>query len=64
MDGGTQYQLCNLIQRNNVVKAVKKKVAECEELFTLIVEARVISAGFGMQDIDDGISYLPTYLGE
>lgn len=42
-EGGTLYQLCNLINRRNVVKP-KKDVAACEDFFELVVEAHIVTA--------------------
>ena len=56
MDGGTLYQLRNLINKKKVVKDVTKDVAECEEFFDLVVEAHIVSAAmtiFDMKSIDD-----------
>ncbi len=55
-DGGTLYQLRNLINRCNVVKKPKKNVTACEEFFQLVLEVHILSAAmevFGMTSIED-----------
>lgn len=55
-DGGTLYQLRNLINRRNVTKKPKDAVAPCEEFFSLVTEAHIICAAmttFGMQSVAD-----------
>ena len=44
MDGGTLYQLKNLINRRNVVSDPKKDMNACEDFFLLIVEAHIVTA--------------------
>lgn len=56
MDGGTLYQLRNLINRRNITKDPKKDVAATEEFFLVVVEAHVLAAAmtmFGMKALDD-----------
>ena len=43
MDGGTMYQLRNLINRRNVVTDPKKDLNACEDLFELITKAHIIA---------------------
>lgn len=55
-DGGTLYQLRNLINRRNVVKKPKKNVTACEEFFELVVEAHILTAvmnEFEMNSLED-----------
>ena len=55
MDGGTLYQLRNLINRRNVVSDVTKNVSACEEFFDLVVESHILSAAmtlFNMKSVD------------
>lgn len=59
MDGGTLYQLRNLINRRNVVSVPKNNVAACEEFFLLVVEAHILAAAmsvFGMTNLSDAPS--------
>jgi hypothetical protein len=54
-DGGTLYQLRNLINRRNIKKDPSKDVAASEDFFLLITEAHVLSAFMsviGMAAID------------
>lgn len=54
-EGGTFYQLCNLINRRNVVKKPKKDVAACEDFFELVVEAHIVTAAmkaFNMSSVN------------
>ena len=44
MNGGTLFQLRNLINRRNVVHNLDKAVAQCEEFFGLVVKAHILSA--------------------
>ena len=56
MDCGTLFQLQKLINRRNVVKDPSKGVAQCEEFFSLIVEAHILESFmnmFGMESLDD-----------
>ena len=56
MDGGSLYQLRNLINRRNVVKDPTNNVAACEDFFLHVVEAHILSACmtvFGMSSVDD-----------
>ena len=55
-DGGTLYQLRNLIQRRNVVNDPSRNMNACEDFFTLIVEAHILAAAmsaFEMSSVDD-----------
>ena len=56
MDGGTLYQLRNLVNRRNVVNVPKNNVAACEEFFLLVVEAHILAAAmsvFSMANLTD-----------
>lgn len=56
MDGGTLYQLRNLVNRRNVVNVPKNNVAACEEFFLLVVEAHILAAAmsvFSMANLSD-----------
>ena len=55
MDGGTIYQLRNLINRCNIVKNPVDAVHACEDI-VLVTEAHILSAAmtlFGMKNLDD-----------
>ena len=55
-DGGTLYQLRNLINRRNVTQKPKDAAAPCEEFFSLVTEAHILCAAmttFGMQSVTD-----------
>ena len=55
MDGGTIYQLRNLINRRNIVKNPVDAVDACEDI-VLVTEAHILSAAmtlFGMKNLDD-----------
>ena len=59
MDGGTLYQLRNLINRRNVVKDPSSNVTACEDFFLHVVEAHIVTAcmtTFGMSSVDDSPS--------
>lgn len=56
MDGGTLFQLRNLINRRNIVKDPTKDMNACEDFFTLVVEAHIVAAAlatFKMSSVDD-----------
>lgn len=44
LEGGTLVQLRNLINRRNVVKDPSKAMDACEDFFTIVVEAHIVSA--------------------
>ena len=55
-EGGTLYQLRNLINRRNVVCNPKNDMNSCEDFFELVTTAHIIVAAmkiFGMSKIDD-----------
>ena len=55
-DGGTLYQLRNLINRQNVVKKPMDDLAACEDFAITVVEAHIVSAAmviFDMKTADD-----------
>ena len=52
-DGGTMYQLRNLINRRNVVADPKKDMNACEDFFELITNAHILAAAMQMFDIND-----------
>lgn len=59
MDGGTLFQLRNLINRRNVVKGPTSNVTACEDFFLHVVEAHIAAAcmtTFGMSSVDDSPS--------
>lgn len=59
MDGGSLYQLRNLINRRNVVKDPTHNVTACEDFFVHVVEAHVLSACmtvFDMPSVDSNPS--------
>ena len=56
MEGGTLFQLRNLINRRNVTKDPTSNMSACEDFFLHIVEAHILSAimtAFGMSSLDD-----------
>ena len=55
-DGGTMYQLRNLINRRNVVTDPKKDMNACEDFFELITNAHILAAAmqkFNMNNLTD-----------
>lgn len=69
MDGGTLYQLRNLINRRNIKKDPTSDVAASEDFFLLVVEAHIVSAAmtlFGMASLDDDPceTYFPSGVSE
>ncbi len=55
-DGGTLYQLRNLINRHNVIKKPMDKLDACEDFIVLVTEAHILSAAmtiFFMNSLDD-----------
>ena len=60
MDGGTLFQLRNLLNRRIVTKDPVSNVSACEDFFIHVVEAHIVSACmtvFGMSSIDDAPSH-------
>ena len=56
MDGGTLFQLRNIINRRNVIKDPSKNVSACEEFFFLVTEAHILTAAmavFQMESLED-----------
>ena len=53
IDGGTLFQLRNLINRRNVVKDVKKDLNSCEEFMELITKAHILSAAMTVAEVQD-----------
>lgn len=51
MDGGTLYQLKNLINRRNVVSEPKKDMNACEDFFVLVVEGHIVTAAMTVFDM-------------
>lgn len=45
MEGGTLYQLRNLINCRNVVSNPSKDVNACEDFFVLVVTVHILVAG-------------------
>lgn len=66
MEGGTLYQLRNLINRRNVVSDPSKDVNACEDFFVLVVTAHILVAAMdilgmnAMNDIPDETLIPPT----
>ena len=59
MDGGTLFQLRNLLNRRNVTKNPVSNVSACEDFFIHVVEAHIVSACltvFWMSSIHDAPS--------
>ncbi len=55
-DGGTLYQLGNLINRHNVIKKPMDNLDACEDFIVLVTEAHILSAAmtiFNMNSLDD-----------
>ncbi len=55
-DGGTLYQLRNLINRRNVIKKPMDNLDACEDFIVLVIEAHILSAAmtiFKMNRLDD-----------
>ena len=55
-DGGTLYQLRNLILRRNVVNDPNRNMNACEDFFTFVFEAHIVAAtmsAFDMSATDD-----------
>ena len=65
-EGGTLYQLRNLINRRNVVQDPSKNMNTCEDFFTSVVEAHILAATMpqfkmsSLQDEPEGIYSLMT----
>lgn len=56
IDGGTLYQLRNLINRRNVTKDPATNVSACEDFFIHVVEVHILSVfmtAFKMSSLDD-----------
>ena len=53
IDGGTLFQLRNLINRRNVVKDVKKDLNSCEDFMELITKAHILSAAMTVAEVQD-----------
>ena len=52
MDGGTLYQLRNLVNRRNVVNNPKENEAACEDFMITVTEAHVLAAAMEMFEMD------------
>lgn len=50
-DGGTLYQLRNLINRRNVVKTPMDDLAACEDFVITVIEAHILSAAMTLFDM-------------
>lgn len=57
-DGGTFYQLRNLINRRNVVKKPSNSITACEE-FLLVVEAHILSSCMSTLNDTPSTRFLP-----
>ena len=56
MDGGTLYQLRNIVNRRNVGQDCSKNVNACEDFFTTVTEAHILAAAmevFQMDSLED-----------
>ena len=56
MDGGTTYQLRNLVNRRNVVSDPKENEAACEDFMIMVTEAHILAAAmeaFDMNSLTD-----------
>ena len=56
MDGGTLYQLRNIVNRRNVGQYCSKNVNACEDFFTTVTEAHILAAAmevFQMDSLED-----------
>ena len=55
-DGGTLYQLRNLINRHNDIKKPMDNLDGCEDFIVLVTEAHILSAAmtlFSMENLED-----------
>ena len=52
MDGGTLYQLRNVINRRNITKKPTGNVTASEEYFLLVTEAHIVTAAMTLFQID------------
>lgn len=55
-NGGTLYQLRNLLTRRNVTAKIKSDPTACEEFFILVLEAHILTIAmkkFGLESFDD-----------
>ena len=55
MDGGTLFQLRNLLKRRSVTAKIRSDPTACEEFFLLVVEAHILCAAmkeFGLLSVD------------
>lgn len=56
MDGGTLYQLRNLLMRRSVTSKIKSDPTACEDFFILVVKAHILTVvmeKFGLKSFDD-----------
>ena len=53
IDGGTLFQLGNVINRRNVVKDVKNGLNSCEKFMELITPAHILSAAMTVAEVED-----------
>ena len=59
MDGGTMYQLRNLVNRRNVVNDPKANEAACEDFMLTVTEAHILASAmelFEMETLTDSPS--------
>ena len=59
VDGGTLYQLRNLIQHRNVANHPKNSFTACEDFLVLVAEAHVVAAALKILDVFCGGFSLP-----
>ena len=52
MDGGTLFQICNLINRRNVVKDPTNNMAASEDFILLVIEAHILSAAMNVRKMN------------
>ena len=61
-DGGSLYQLRNLINRRNVVNDPKKDMNACEEFFELVTKAHILAAVLTTLEMKDLTDPIPSSL--
>lgn len=59
-DGGTMFQLRNLVNRRNVVADVSKDMNSCEEFLEIIITSHVIATALHVLTAQDEASVFKT----
>ena len=52
MDGGTMYQLCNLVDRRNVISNPKDNEAACEDFMLTVTKAHILAAAMELFEME------------